>query len=351
MAIAGSEGECENDKHHFEEMEFLDDDAFSINHFSDGNEPDEEDGAILDFHIEAHEREFKAQKKDKSLDVLHIRANNKDQFERQIWCAYNSVLRREILYQRAEEGCEEQVEWSPITTPCWEDRDRFFRLQYKRNSIRLSDLTDDFLTSLKGLTVKLSVFVYSDSLISAKDFDRAKEILSLGKRVGGLKDRSGADANHSLMRLVLKLKSENKNRFVNPLDASFVLWANYIQCSSAHLRDDLITASPPDHLKNLFTEIDESSAHAVLSDSIEDATIAETVHENFEIIIAEIEAAFEELESNVTKLRSKIEQFKACRRNNKSLISAFKRSLKVTEGEESRLYAENVVDCPDVDHM
>lgn len=357
--VGGTDGEIENgnSNYDFEDMEFLDEEedanagSSTNDHSAGGMEESEHEAAVFDFYIEAHEREFRAQKKDRPLDILHVEANDKDQFERQLWDAYSSVLKREILYQRAEEGCEERVEWSPVTKPAWEDRDRFFLLQLKRNIVRLSDLSDDLLESLKGLTVKMSVLVYSDSLVSAKDYNRAKEVLALGKRAGCLKDRSGADANQGLMKLVSKLKSQHKDRFVKPLDASFVLWANHIQCSPAHLRDDLINESPPDHLKNLFIQVDETSMEAVLSESIEDTTIAETISDNYEVEIAEIEAAFEKVELSVAELRTSIDRFKACRRNNKALISAFKRSLKVTEGEESRKYAEKVVDCPDIDHM
>lgn len=76
-------------------------------------------------------------------------------------------------------------------------------------------------------------------------------------------------------------------------------------------------------------------ANAVVSESIEDASFAETVNENFEIEIAEVEEAFQKVESSVAEVKTKITHLKACRRNNQSLISAFKRSLRVVEGDAS----------------
>lgn len=174
---------------YFENTEYLlEDDEFDTGETSNCHP---QEATVFDFFIGAHEREFMSQKQNKLLDPLHVQSNDKDEFEKKLWMVYNSVLRQEILYQRAEEGCEERVEWSPVTKPSWEDEDRFFAVHFKRNVVRLSDLNDDFLESMNGLTVKLSVLVYSDSLLSAKDYDRAKEVLALGKHSGGLKDRSG----------------------------------------------------------------------------------------------------------------------------------------------------------------
>lgn len=304
---------------------------------------------LFDFVIEAYERVFKGQKKEKPLEMLHVQATSKGDFEQQVWQAYNAVLRREILYQRAEEGMEEMLTWSP-TKPAWADRDRFFILHFKRNTARLSDLTDELLAAFNGTRVKMAVLVYSLSLRSSKDYDRAKVVLGLGNRRTGLTDRAGADSNQSMVQLVSELKERNKNHFVRPMDASFTLWANYIQGSAAHLRDDLLAGPPPELLKNLFTPVDEVNAQAVLEESFDGASVAEAVNESIETELKEIDDAFKKVESSVSELRQKIDQLHISVKGRKSLISAFKNSLKTTQTEESKLIAEGIVDCPDIDH-
>lgn len=303
----------------------------------------------IDFLVEAYEREFKGQKKEKALEILHVQASCKNTFEEQVWRKYKSALRREILYQRAEEGIDELLMWSP-TKPDWADRDRFFLLHHKRSTARLSEVSDELLAGFKGTSVKISVLVYSLSMVSSKDYERAKAVLCLGKRTSGLKDRAGADSNQNVLHLANELKQRNKDQFVKPLDASFTLRANYIQGSAAHLRDDLLAGPPPEHLKNLFITVGEVGAQRVLNNSFDDASVAETVNESIATELKEIEYAIDKVESSVAELRQKLSQLQMSITERKTLISAFKRSLKVTEREESRLISDDIQDCADIDH-
>lgn len=301
---------------------------------------DGEDDSRIVFDLSVSLKNFQSQKNGTDSFVLSIRTESVDHFVEIVWNECYTKLKREVLYDPASTI----LDWSPCK-PQWEDRNQFFLFQDKamKKIFHMDDLTMELLQGWHGRKINMFCLVYSVSLKSLKDYNTVKSKLMTSKS----KDRAGADSNQSLQQLVVELKEKNKSKF-RALETSYVLWANFIQDQPSYKQLDLIDEEPPSEYRHLFKELSGPNIDEQLRTVREDAIITDTVNDAVESELQEIREAFMEVKESVRKLEEKIMNVQSRYQARRSVLGAVSRA--VSEGEYSRLIANNIVDTRDVDH-
>jgi hypothetical protein len=244
----------------------------------------------------------------------------------------------------------EDIQWSINEHPARNEIDKFVLLQDKkmRRNYCPSKLTLEILRHFRDKEINVLIHTYSRSISAKGVWNKVKKNLIDPEN----RDRAGASNTQSLKQLADNLMEIHGHHLAG-LEISWMIWANAIQSSSAHLQCDMTRELPPSHIIHLFRCVPTSEASR-LSALQHGVTIAESVNQAYGNDIAAIRNFCNNLRKMVIDafddIDRRLEGMESRNNSNGNLLSAVGTASRPVESEFSVNIASMITDQEDVDH-
>lgn len=174
-------------------------------------------------------REFKGQTSGVTKCAIQIYCNSVEEFKNQIWLKIHDKLKREIVFD------DNDPRWHENVTPNMERFVLFYDAKSKI-SLTLDKINNITLNPWRSKEIWLHVHAYS---MSVSNLSLWKKVLkSLIEPLN--RDRAGASTISEMNVVVGRLKEFHKLHY-QASHINWIMWANRIQASEPHLRENEFT--------------------------------------------------------------------------------------------------------------
>ncbi|XP_058817569.1 uncharacterized protein LOC131680872 [Topomyia yanbarensis] len=232
--------------------------------------------------------------------------------------------------------------WAEKPKPDRDDIEKFVTLQdqMKRKAYTTSALSSRLLTSWRDKQIKFFMYAYSVNVETNAQYQMVlKQLMSPNNP-----DRSGAHSTRDDAKLATELKQSHPE--LEGHHSSWLLWANTIHSSAAHKQEEMKKASsPPLELAKYFrwTGARLQSVHR-------GASVAQVVNGGWLKDVEEIYNGVTSEVSILSNVAQKLEGIISKGRSAEEIIVAVQSAVRPVESELSKVLADSVTNCPDIDH-
>lgn len=332
------------------------DDLSEVNHFLpvDGSDDDDHscfncsivsDGAaenyLYFFKATMFRRLYRGQMRPREVGTKNVFGDSVEDVIKCIWKLSVAHVSRQINFD------DDGPKWAEKQVPDQEDIEKFVTMQdqMKRKAYTISGVTPRLLASWRGKQIKMFIHAYSVNVETNPQHQMVlKQLIAPNNP-----DRSGAHSTRDDAALAKELK--NNHPELEGHHSSWLLWANTIHSSAAHKQEEMKNApSPPLELAKYFRWTGVSEA-ARLQSVHRGASVAHAVNGGW---MKDVEEVFQGISSAVSILSNvarKLEGMIAKGKAAEEIIIAVQSAVRPEETEVSKVLADSVTDCPDVDHM
>lgn len=329
------------DSNEFQEMEILDEVPALVYLYS--------------IELNLQTREFKGQTSGVTKCATTIFCNSVPDFKNHLWLLIKDKLKREVVFD-----AESDPRWHENVLPQEEDMERFilFYDSKSKRSVTVDKVNMTTLSHWRSKEIWLYIHVYSMSIAN----------LSLWKKVQKTliepinRDRAGASTIAETNTLAERLQAIHQLNYQSN-HINWLIWANRIQASEAHLREQLMTRPPPPDILHLFAHA-RTSADDTVTEFRQNLRMAENVNEGVtsglsrvRILvddILKIQNAIAELrdeeKTKIELLNHELKTMEIQSSTTRSLITSMEQVLPATETDFGRQLFSQIQDQDDVDH-
>lgn len=320
------------------EIDALDDDHSQDD---DSSMPDvAEESYLYFFKASIFRRLYRGQMRPREVGTRNVVGNSMKDIMECIWKSTAQHMSRQIDFD------DDGPKWAEKQQPGREDIEKFVTLQdqIKKKAYNISAITSRLLTSWRGKEIKLFVHPYSVNV----DTNSQHQMVLKRLIAPNNPDRSGAHSTREDAVLATELKTRHPE--LEGHHSSWLLWANTIHSSAAHKQEEMKNApSPPLELAKYFRWTGVSEA-ARLQSVYRGATVAHAVNggwmKDIEEVYQGVTSAVSILSNVARKLEGMISKGKAA----EEIITAVQSAVRPEESELSKVLADSVTNCPDIDH-
>lgn len=285
-------------------------------------------------------RLFRGQMRPRAIGTMNVGGNTIQEVITFIW----KLAKKHVLRQIVFDG--DAPTWAEKQLPDEADVEQFILLhdQAKKKTYNISAITPRVLASWKDKPIKIFVHAYSTNVETHAQHQMVlKQLLAPNNA-----DRSGANSTRDGAALAKELKESHLD--LEGHHSSWLLWANFIHSSPAHKQEQLkVDPTPPLELAKYFrwTNVSES---ARLQSVHRGVTVAHTINDGWVKDVVEIFQGLSSAVSILTNVSQKLETLISKGTAAGEFIAAVQSAVRPEESELSKVLAENVTDCPDIDH-
>lgn len=334
------------------EQNFLDDNACNDeallhdeNHQQAANDPETDDDnhdtdKVFYFAGVFCRKLYCSQLRPREFEKRYVSGNTLADVLKSIWKVAKTQVHRAVIFTN------EVPRWAN-DDPNVDNIQQFVTLQdtKKKKLYHVSSLTPRLLRNWRDKTVRIFVYVYSSTVENNAQYQLVQRKLIVPQNP----DRSGA--NSAFEELTLANELRDKHPDIEGHHSSWLLWANFINSSPVHERDQLkASKAPPLELAKYFRWTAVSEA-ARLQSVHRGVVVAQTVNEGWSRDISTIK---KDLDLAITVLQGVMSRLEALELRAESDAKIFSAMSSVTQPEEteiSRQLSAKIVDCTDVDHQ
>lgn len=307
----------------------------------------------LEFQVQT--REFKGQVSGMTKCALTVNCNSLNEFKHQLWLKINDKLKREIVFG------ETDPQWHENNSPKEEDMDRFvlfYDVKAKR-PMTLSKINTVTLNHWRSKEIMLYIHIYSMSVSNLSLWKKVQK--SLIEPLN--RDRAGASTIAEMNVLVSQLKEIHKLNYQSNY-INWLMWANRIQGSGAHLREKLIQSPPPADMLHLFA-LAKTPADNTLREMRQNLCVAENVNEGTSTGLARIRSLVDtvrEMQKTIVQLQNEqqirielidheLATMEVQTSTTRTMLNSMERSYPAVETNFGRQIFSQIQDQEDVDHI
>nr|XP_029708992.1 uncharacterized protein LOC109425623 [Aedes albopictus] len=286
------------------------------------------------------QRLYKSLLRPKELSQGCVHGNSLDEVLQCMWKHASKLVRREVQFQ------DDVPCWSEKQVPDFADVEKFVLLQdtVKKKVYQTSAIGKRLLTSWRNKSIKVLVHVYSTNVGSLGQYQQVMRKLIAPQNP----DRSGAHSTRDDSGLANELRTNHPH--IEGHFSSWLLWANLINSSPAHNRDQMAHAdSPPLELSKYFRWTGVSEA-ARLQSVHRGMVAAQTNNDAWCRDMDELSKDLNTALNILHGIQRKMENLSARGSNSSELFAAMESATRPEESNFSLQIAERVTDCEDVDH-
>lgn len=310
---------------------------------------------LYSVELQVQTREFKGQVSGTTKCSLTINCDTVQSFRVQLWLKIHDKLKREIIFD------DNDPRWNENISPKEEDMGRFilFYDTKSKRSFLLDKITETTLNHWRSKEIWLYIHIYSLSVSNLTLWKKVVKTLIEPLN----RDRAGASTVSDMNILVTQLKDVHKLHYQSN-HINWIMWANRIQASDAHLREKLIKSPPPADMLHLFA-VAKTSADDTIVDLRQNLSVAENVNAGVSSDLERVRTLFNnvvEIQSTILKLQ--VEQqtqidllnqeliaMEIRASTTRSMISSMEQAVPAVESEFGRQIFSQIQDQEDVDHM
>ncbi|XP_062551238.1 uncharacterized protein LOC134216344 [Armigeres subalbatus] len=285
-------------------------------------------------------RLYRSQQRPKESVRALVNGNSVDETIESIWNQAKHLMDRKVIFEN------DVPNWAEKTEPTIDDIQEFVNLQdeVKRRIYTVSVLTPRLLRNWRGKSVKIFVYAFSTAVETAGQYQQvAKRLLSPQNP-----DRAGAHSTRDDSALADELRKSHCH--LEGHQSSWLLWANTINSSPAHMQEVLKQAdSPPIELSKYFRWAAVSEAARLQSIHC-GMVVAQTSNNTW---CRELDDLKTEVSLGISVLQGVMRKLEAMTIRGSSeseLFSAIESATRPEETSLSHSLADKVMDCTDVDH-
>lgn len=310
---------------------------------------------LYSIELQVQTREFKGQVSGLMKLALALNCNSVDDFKHQLWLKINDKLKREVVFNDAD------AQWHEKISPSEEDMDRFvlFYDSKSKRSVALNKINTITLNHWRSKEIWLYIHVYSMSISNLSLWKKVQKALIEPLN----RDRAGASTICEMNVLASQLKETHRLQYQSS-HINWIMWANRIQASEPHLRDQMIQKPPPADMLHLFA-IAKTTADDRMAGIRQNLCVAENVNEGTSTGLARIRTLVDgvrELQKTIVQLQKEqdtklelleheIAAFEIQTSTTRSLLNSMERAMPVTETDFGRRVFQQIQDQEDVDHI
>lgn len=291
-------------------------------------------------------REFVGQKALNEDNESTIAGETIEEVFELLWSTSLQFIKREALVDG------DSFKWAENENPTGSEIDKFVVLQDQtsKKTIPMSQVNLECLRKVRGKQVTVFVYTYGKAICNKAMHTKFSAKLLIPER----RDRANADSTASLMEMVSKLKEIHSVHYSGN-HSSWIMWANYIQCSPANeSRERLLNECPPAHLVALFRSVAFSDNEKLLSVR-NGLQITDNMIDSFKSQLKMFRDDFETMKHSFLRatdiMDHRLKGMEDVVESNQRLIAAMANTVRPEENEESRHQESLIMDCEDVDHM
>lgn len=310
---------------------------------------------LYSVELQVQTREFKGQVSGLNKCSLAINCNSLDEFKNELWLKINDKLKREIVFD------ETTPQWHECVSPKEEDMERFvlfYDTKSKRSSI-LSKINVMILNHWRSKEIWLYIHVYSMSVTNLTLWKKVQKILIEPMN----RDRAGASSISEMNTLVVQLKDVHRLQYQSN-HINWLMWANRIQASEPHLRENLIRSPPPADMLHLFA-VARTAVESTVAEMRQNLCVAENVNEGVSTGLArmrylvdnvmEIQKTIVQLQneqqSKIELLNHELKTMETQSSTTRSLLNSMEQAVPPIETNFGRQLFSQIQDQEDVDHI
>lgn len=293
------------------------------------------------FKAAMYRRLYRGQMRPRELGTRNVVGNSVKDVMECIWNFAAKHVMRQINFD------DDGPKWAEKQQPDQDDIEKFVTLQdqMKRKAYTTSAVTSRLLTSWRGKEIKVFVYAYSVNVDT-----NAQHQMVLKQLIAPTNpDRSGAHSTRDDAMLATELK--NSHPELEGHHSSWLLWANTIHSSAAHKQEEMKNApSPPLDIAKYFRWTGVSEA-ARLQSVHRGASVAHAVNGGWMRDVEEVHQGVISAVSILSNMAQKLEAMISKGKAAEEIINAVHSAVRPEESELSRVLADSVTNCPDIDHI
>lgn len=309
------------------------------------NEADTSEDNLQDclffFNATFYKRLYRNQLRPRELCQKNIGVNTIPELMDLLWSVSKKHIHRQVIFNG------DDPHWSEKVEPSLEDISNFLTLQdpSKRKTYLVTSLTPRVITTWRGKNIKVHIYVYSTSLETNSQYQSVQRNLTAPRNP----DRAGAHSTRDDSMLADELRDGHQD--LEGHHSSWLLWANYINSSPAHTREQLKSSNrPPLELAKFFRWTGVSEA-ARLQAVHRGMNVASTVNEGWMNEVREIKKDVSTALSLLQGVSQRVDALMLRGSLGAELFNAMEAAVRPEESELSITLAARVTDCDDIDHV
>lgn len=293
------------------------------------------------FEAQFFRRLYRGQMRPREVGTKNVGGNSVEDVMACVWKVATKHVSRQIDFD------DDGPKWADKQEPDQEDIEKFvtFHDPSKRKAYNTSSVTSRLLTSWRDKQIKIFVHAHSVNVETNSQHQMVLKKLIAPNNP----DRSGAHSTHDDAVLAKELKENHPE--LEGHHSSWLLWANTIHSSAAYKQEAMKTAtSPPLELAKYFRWTGVSEA-ARLQSVHRGASVAHAVNGSWMKDVEEVHHGVTSAISILTNVAQKLEGMISKGKGAEEIIAAVQSAVRPEESELSKVLADNVSNCPDIDHI
>ncbi len=300
-------------------------------------------------------REFKGQTSGVTKCSVTIYCDTVPEFKNHLWAITKDKFKREVVFD-----ADNDPRWHENILPQEEDMGRFvlFYDSKSKRSLTLDKINMTTISHWRSKEIWLYIHVYSMSIANLSLWKKVQKILIEPVN----RDRAGASTIAEMNTLVARLKEIHRLSYQSN-HINWLMWANRIQASESHLRENLMSKPPPPDMLHLFA-LARTSADDTVTEVRQNLHLAENVNDgvssglfrvrNLMDDIMKIQHAISDLrdeeKTKIELLNYELKTMETQAVTTRSMITSMEQVLPATETDFGRQLFSEIQDQDDVDH-